>query len=340
MESIKISMEQYSSQVDFISFTEIFSDNDRKKLFVCDTNTAFLVPEPLSDETIIIKAGEQYKQWKSIDKILELALRLNLGRDDYIVGIGGGVITDMAAFASSLYMRGCKLILAPTTVLSMVDAAIGGKTGVDYQKYKNMIGSFYPAEQIVIDPKVTESLKESEYRSGLAEVIKSALLSGGKFFEFITNNRAGLLERDEQILNEAIYNSVMLKASIVEKDLREQNIRGYLNLGHTFGHALETACDFKGVSHGEAVAWGIAKAMDAGVMIGKTPDHYANTVKQLLIDYGFEIRNQNIKTEKVLEAMTRDKKKRQGKVRFILQKSAGNTFYEILENDVILDVIS
>lgn len=339
METITIRMEEYTSTIEFSSYTDVFADNGKKKIFICDRNTAFLIPEPLYDETVIIKSGEKYKTWKSIDSILRKALLMDMGRDDFFIGIGGGVITDMTAFASSLYMRGCGLLLAPTTVLSMVDAAIGGKTGVDYHSYKNMIGSFYPAQKIIIDTRTLESLKEREYKSGLAEILKAAFLAGGNFLEYVTVNREKILERNEEVLRKAIYMSIQVKATTVEKDLREQNIRGYLNLGHTFGHALESASDFRGCLHGEAVAWGIARAMDAGIMLKKTNSEYAEKVRNLLTDYGFEIKNKNIKIDKVMKAMVKDKKKRNGNIRFVLQKDAGITFFEILDYETIKKVM-
>lgn len=341
MENIRLNMESYSSDIVFGDFKEIFNiTKGCRKIFICDSNTAQYIPESVSDFTLILKPGEKHKTWKSIDKILKFALNNSLGRDDFIIGAGGGVITDMAAFAASLYMRGCGLVLVPTTLLSMVDAAVGGKTGVDFCKIKNLAGTFYPAEKIIIDFKTLSTLKDRDYRSGIAEILKAGFLSGGELFDLLKNKSTQLLERKKDVLERAVYLSIQFKAEIVRQDLKESGIRGFLNLGHTFGHALETASDFKGCTHGEAVAWGIAKAMEAGIKTGITDPKYADMVIEIIRMYNFETRNRNIKTGKVLNAMLNDKKKREGRVRFILQKKLADTAYYNLDKDIIKSVIS
>lgn len=341
MEKISINMDNFNSEIIFGGIEDIFGiTKGFRKIFVCDSNTAQYIPESATEFTLIIKAGEKYKIWKSVDQILKFALNNSLGRDDFIIGIGGGVITDMAAFAASLYMRGCRLVLVPTTLLSMVDAAVGGKTGVDYCSFKNLIGTFFPAEKIFIDFRTLSTLKDRDYHSGLAEVIKAGFLAGGELFKLVSENSRELLERDKRVLERAVYLSIKLKSYIVRKDLKESGVRGFLNLGHTFGHALESASDFKGCTHGEAVAWGIAKAMEAGVKRGLTEKTYAEKVIGIIRDYGFETENKNIKVEKVINAMLNDKKKREGEIRFILQKKLADTFYFKLDMETIKTVIS
>lgn len=341
MKSIKINMEKFSSEVIFTELSIFFEDDTYENaLYVCDTNTKRYLPPGQQKNAVILNNGEKYKNWKSIQKILSAALKKNMGRDNYIIGIGGGVITDMTAFAASLYMRGCKVILVPTTVLAMSDAAVGGKTGVDYFKYKNMIGTFYPAHNIIIDINTIITLNDREFLSGFAEILKAALLKGGSLFEFIKMNKDKIISRDTAVLEDLLFQAVSVKADIVEEDLREAGIRGFLNLGHTFGHALETSLNFKYFTHGEAVAWGIARAMDAGIKIGVTDKIYAEEVYSLLNSYGYELGNSKIDSDSVIAAMSKDKKKRKGKIRFILQKNIGNTLYSELDIAVIREVLT
>ena len=222
MDSIRIKMENFESLVCFSNYKEVFEAQENyKKIFICDSNTARFIPEDFIDQTVIIKAGEKYKNWESVNLILEHALNHEIARDDYFIGIGGGVITDMAAFAASIYMRGCNLILVPSTVLAMVDAAIGGKTGMDFYKYKNLIGSFYPAEKIIIDLALLNSLNQKEYVSGLAEIIKAGFLAGNKLYELLVEFKDDILNRNSEILKKIIYLAVGVKTQIVEKDLKE-----------------------------------------------------------------------------------------------------------------------
>ena len=186
-------------------------------------------------------------------------------------------------------MRGAQLELVPTTLLAMADAAIGGKTGVDFGNYKNCIGTFYPAQKIHIAVSALEALPESEFRSGLAEVFKTALLYAPKLFQIMAEKRDAVLSRDGELLLEVVKRCVQAKAHVVERDLRESGERMYLNLGHTFGHALESVAGFGEVSHGDAVAWGIARALELGKRLGITDPGYIADVIPVLESYGVVI---------------------------------------------------
>ncbi len=245
----------------------------------------------------------------------------------------------MTAFAASVYMRGAGLILMPTTLLSMVDASIGGKTGVDFQEKKNLIGSFYPAEDVVINIEFLKSLSEAEYKSGLAEVIKQAFLTGGGLLEFIEADKQRIMERDADILEELVGRSLRVKAGYIEKDFREQGIRAHLNLGHTFGHALEAAAGLGMLTHGEAVAWGMQKALRAGVKTGLTDSSYARRAEKVLRDFDYNLDFKNFDRGLFLTALSADKKKKNGQIRFILQKNIGETVIESLDPELIEEVI-
>ncbi len=306
------------------------------QLTVFDTNTRRLFTS-VSGPEVVWAAGENHKTWPAIDEVLTQALALELGRDALLVGVGGGVVTDMAAFSASLYMRGCRLALVPTTLLAMVDAAIGGKTGIDFGGYKNLVGSFYPAQEIRIWPGALASLPERDFRSGLAEVIKHALLGESPLLEMLTDQREAILQRDPAVLDELVYRAIMVKVGVVERDLRETGERAFLNLGHTFGHALEAVMGFDGTwTHGEAVCWGIARALDLGVALGITSPPWQKKVLSLLETYGFLLVAPAVKPAELLEAIKKDKKKKGGQVRFVLQEDFGRTRLETAPDAAVL----
>jgi 3-dehydroquinate synthase len=285
-------------------------------LVVADTTTARLLGNG-TRALIELPCGEKAKIWESVSAILERCAALELGRDSTLAGVGGGVVCDVAAFAASLYMRGCGLILAPTTLLAMVDASLGGKTGIDFLGYKNLVGTFYPASRIIICTDVLRGLPEREYRSGLAEVIKSAVIGDAALFSLLEEKKAAVLSRDPAVIEEMIRRSLSVKGRIVEEDPRESGKRAFLNLGHTFGHALESATGFSQWTHGEAVAWGIGRALASGVRLGITDRAFAGRVRDLLRSYGYRL-EAGVGIEDLSAAILRDKKRKAGKTRIVL----------------------
>ncbi|MBI9102897.1 MAG: 3-dehydroquinate synthase [Spirochaetales bacterium] len=277
---------------------------------------------------------------ESVEDILTAGIENGLARDGLFIGIGGGVVCDMTAFAASIYMRGSRVILIPTTLLAMTDASLGGKTGVDFRGYKNMAGTFFPAEELRICPDLLSSLPERDYISGLAEVIKHAFLVKSDLFEFLEREREAVLLREPQILGRMIRESIKVKGDFVERDFREQAERAFLNFGHTFGHALESVSGFAGWSHGEAVAWGMDKALKAGVLMGETDPDYARKVSAFLALYGFRLEAPGIDPEALINAMGKDKKKREGKIMFVLQKEYGKTFQSEIPRDILQKVLA
>jgi 3-dehydroquinate synthase len=240
-------------------------------------------------------------------------------------------------------MRGVTVNLVPTTLLAMVDASLGGKTGVDFQQVKNIIGTFHPADHVYIDTSMLSHLSDREFKNGLAELIKHGFLQGGELPGALKRNTQAVLSRDPQILEKIIFDSLEVKRDYIEADPQERSgIRAQLNLGHTFAHALETLTGLSGFSHGEAVAWGMARACEAGVMLGITEPSYAQEVKNLLRSYGFEIdwKVDDDDVSSYLSNLSKDKKKQAGQVRFILQRAAGDTVMRKLPEDVIVSVIS
>lgn len=346
-------------------------ENSPQRIFVTDTNVASLKQmQPFvnffrgenysqpkiengfigtrgKDVLLILGSGEPFKTIESVLAICKAAIDSNAKRSAVFTGIGGGVITDMTAFAASIFKRGATCELVPTTLLSMVDAAIGGKTGCDFDSYKNMIGSFFPAQKIHIIPSFIQSLPENEYRSGMAEVVKTALLYSKELFEKLASKPEILQNRKDPLVEEMIKICVNAKAAVVEQDLTEKNIRMQLNLGHTFGHALETRAGLGKVSHGDAVAWGMARAAELSKKIGLCTENYVQTVKSALSSFGWETQPMHsaldgkFASEKeaalsLFEAMKKDKKNASNKVRFVLQEDVEETVItEVDEKDVL-----
>ena len=216
MDPIIFQTGEFTSRLVFIdSPTSLLEGLD---LTVFDTNTIKLFSP--SGSHYVWPAGETHKVWKSVEDLLAVCLEKSLGRDAVLGAVGGGVVTDMAAFAASLYMRGIGLVLVPTTLLAMVDAATGGKTGVDFGGFKNLVGTFYPAREVRIWPGAVDSLPEREYRSGLAEVIKHGMLGDQSLFHLLQNQRDAVLAKDPQIISTVIRQAVLYKVGVVERDLR------------------------------------------------------------------------------------------------------------------------
>jgi 3-dehydroquinate synthase len=307
-----------------------------KTLAVCDSNTEYLArrfPQGREIPCCVLPPGETAKTWESVERIQRAAYAAGLGRDGLIIGIGGGVITDVAGFAASIYMRGIRLRFISTTLLGMVDASVGGKTGIDLLGLKNLTGTFYPAEAVYMPLESLATLPPREWKSGLAEVIKTAVLSGDG--EILSRLRAfqdaylrglpnaGTTGKDRADLEYLISRAVEIKGRIVEEDPRETGERrALLNLGHTFGHALEAAAGLGRLSHGEAVAWGIVRACELGHALGITAREQALEIRELIQSYEYTTEAPHPamqgNTDEYFRALEGDKKKKDGKLVFII----------------------
>ena len=308
-------------------------------MYIADSNTApiaksaknFCTDIPL----VIIEAGEENKNFTSLEFILKTALDAGLSRNSVFIGVGGGLVCDLTAFAASVYMRGAKCKLVPTSLLAMADAAIGGKTAINFAGYKNMVGTFFKADEVYISPKVLKSLSEAEYLSGMFEIFKMGLLYSKDIYQAFKTQKENILARDEGLCLELVKKAVEAKAQVVSRDFDEKNERAFLNLGHTFGHALESVLNFSKISHGEAVAWGISKAMLLGKKLGLTDSSYADEVCAVIHSYSRIDVPLLYDKEKVLLTMKKDKKNIDAKIRLILQKNICETFiYEASEKDI------
>jgi len=295
------------TKVKFVSKADLLVFDYKTVLVSFDTNTRKLFPDKITVDEIVLEPGEVTKKWESIDNIIARAVDIGAARDSLFVGAGGGVICDMAAFAGSVYMRGAEVILIPTTLLAMADAALGGKTGIDFLMFKNMIGTFFPAAEVRICIDLLDTLPEREYLSGLAEIIKHGLLRDKEILNILKKQYKSVLARDHEILNELVERSIKVKAWYVEQDAVESGIRAHLNFGHTFGHALESVSNFKGFSHGEAVIWGIIKALRTGVEMGVTDTKWLYEVLSLVEKYSYNLETpDDLDTNTIIAALKKD----------------------------------
>lgn len=283
---------------------------------------------------VVLATGEQSKQWASAEAVLRRCAEAGLGRDGTVAGVGGGVVCDLAAFAASLYMRGCGLALVPTTLLAMVDASVGGKTGIDFGGWKNLVGTFYPARLVLAATGCLGSLPDRELLSGVAEAVKTAVVGDPGLLEILERRRQDILERDQDLLGEVVRRCLAVKGRIVEQDPVETGVRALLNLGHTFGHALESATGFSVWTHGEAVAWGMGRALAAGELLGITDRAFAGDLCRLLAAWGFRL-DAAVRGEELAPGLLRDKKRRGGRLRLVIPRAPGDCVVrEVDERDV------
>lgn len=325
-------------------------------LLVCDTNTEYIAREILGTQNrpwCVLPSGETAKNWASVEAILSAGKEAGLGRDGLFIGVGGGVVSDLTAFAASVYMRGAGLCLVSTTLLGMVDAAVGGKTGFDLFGMKNVAGTFYPALLIYMPLDSLLSLPKAEWKSGMGELIKTAVLDDtGALLEHLQSLEPEPLNFQDRTSRErilaSIARSVQIKGRIVEADPKETGVeRARLNLGHTFAHALESAVGLGQVSHGEAVAWGMVRACELGYALGITPRERGRVITSLIKDWAYETRalhpllEEQGRTEAFMGALGGDKKKKAGKLRFIVPRAQGVQVVsaEAIETDLVERII-
>lgn len=280
--------------------------------------------------------AEAHKNLKSVDLLARKLVRAGADRRALLVAVGGGVVGDVAGFVAASYLRGVAFVQVPTTVVAQVDSAVGGKTGVNLPEGKNLVGAFFPARLVLVDPNVLASLPEREYRGGLAEVIKYGVIADAKLFAFLEGNFDAILARDAAALLHIIQRSLEIKADVVGKDERESGLREILNFGHTFGHALESVTRYKRYQHGEAVAWGMMCAAMLGHERGLTAPEDVARIVSLVRRMGMLPPWPAGSAREMLKAMRSDKKTRGGKLRFVLANRVGkaSTYDDVPEKAV------
>lgn len=270
--------------------------------------------------TIQIEVGEQAKSWQTVDRVVGELLKFGVDRSSVVVGIGGGVTTDLAGFVASIYMRGVRFVAVPTTLLAQVDAAIGGKNGINIGGYKNIAGTFSMPESVIFDRSFLKTLPDSEFCNGLAEVIKAGIIGDVGLFEMLEQHTVSEIRADDSLLEKLIQKAVLVKSEIVERDPIEAGDRKLLNLGHTFGHAIEHCSDK--FSHGEAVAIGLCMAADRAFTMGLCSMETRNRIVAVIQKVGLPTTCEVEMTE-LEKAMKMDKKRSSAGVDFILPKEIG-----------------
>ena len=275
-------------------------------------------------DTVVLPDGEQYKDWQTLDLIFTALLEKLHSRKTTIIALGGGVVGDMAGFAAASYQRGVDFIQVPTTLLSQVDSSVGGKTAINHPLGKNMVGAFYQPKAVVIDILSLQTLPDREISAGLAEIIKYGLIRDAGFFEWLEEHIESLKALDAKAVSHAISVSCACKAEVVEIDEKEGGLRAILNLGHTFGHAIETHEGYGSWLHGEAVGAGMMMAADLSCLMGWVDDADRVRIHSLLQRAGLPTQGpEGMLAEEYLKLMSVDKKVLDGGLRLVLLKSIG-----------------
>ena len=320
-----------------------------RAIIVTDENVAPLYLEPLTNslnaadiasESIVLPAGEQTKSFDQFNVLLETILDLKIERGTALIALGGGVIGDLTGFAAATLLRGIDFIQVPTTVLAQVDSSVGGKTGINTRHGKNLVGAFYQPRLVIADIDTLDTLDQRQVLAGYAEVVKYGLINDPAFFDWLEENGEALCAGNKDHRKRAVMTSCRSKAEIVSADERESNVRALLNLGHTFGHALEAETGFSDtLLHGEAVAIGIALAFDLSARMGLCDASDAQRVRRHYQAVGLRMAPTDVDgvswdTDALIRHMASDKKVRDGQVTFVLAKGIGQAF---IAGDVTMD---
>jgi 3-dehydroquinate synthase len=274
---------------------------------------------------VIIPDGEQYKNLDKVHSILTELLKLKFDRRSAVLALGGGVIGDIACFAASIYMRGIACVQVPTTLLSQVDSSVGGKTGVNHELGKNLIGTFYQPSIVWIDTEVLKTLPRREVMAGMAEVIKYGVIRDRELFRYLSENKDKLIDLSDEYLSHVIKRSCQIKAEVVSEDERESGVRAMLNFGHTIGHALETLTGYVKYLHGEAVAIGMCHEAELARIEGITDPQTVSDVCDVIRSFDLPAHMpDDLSSASIVDAMQLDKKTIGGSLRFALPESIGS----------------
>ncbi len=349
-DTVRVKLDDYSYNIvigeDLLHFTGKILDkhlNRRRVAIVTDDNVAKLHLPKLKKSLdlcqidyccLSIQHGEASKSWTTLEKTVEWLLDNRVERDDLILAFGGGVLGDLVGFAASILRRGVSLIQIPTTLLAQVDSSVGGKTGINSKSGKNLVGTFYQPKLVVIDTSVLKSLNIRDFLSGYSEIVKYGLLGDKSFFDWLNKNGKQLIGGKQAILRESVKKSCSAKAKIVSSDEKEKGQRALLNLGHTFGHALEVATGFSDrLIHGEAVSIGCVMAFEFSRDMGFCTDSDLNQVVAHFKKMGLKVDVKEVpvklpKTDDFISLMLNDKKVKEGVMNLILVRGIGFAFVQ------------
>lgn len=310
-------------------------------LWVCDSNTSRMV-RPLPKPNVILEAGESSKSFACLERIISVAIDNNLGRDCTFIALGGGMICDITAFAASIYMRGCKVILIPTTLVSMASSVLGGKTSINFKFAKDIVGTFFPANEVLICTDSLKSLPNKDYMNGFAEVLKHSLLTkSDALFNIIATQKQKILDRDSETLKSVITISLQIKKGYIDNDPYDRLGHGAaLNLGSTFANALEGMSRLQW-SSGQAVAWGICKSIEVSRELGLCSPDFAAGVIKMFAYYGFDVKYRIQRGDWIdyRQQLLKNRKTVNGVPSFVLLQDQGEYEIRPVEEELIKSIV-
>lgn len=326
----------------------IGDDNSKKVCIVSDSQVAEIylkkITELLSDHfskviSFVFEAGERSKNMNTVQKLYEQLIINKFDRHDLLVALGGGVVGDLTGFSAATYLRGIDFIQIPTSLLAQVDSSIGGKTGVDFQQYKNMVGAFYQPKLVYMSMEVFHSLPDKQFANGMAEEIKHGLIKDAAYYTWMKENRELICQKSPETLIGMLDIGCNIKRVVVENDPKEKGERALLNFGHTIGHAIEKLSDFQ-LYHGECVSLGMVAAAYLSVKKGHMTQEELADIEQVLSSYELPIRISGYDPVEILETTKSDKKMIGGKVKFTLLKKIGDAYSDLsLTDEDLLEAI-
>lgn len=289
--------------------------------------------------SFVFQDGESSKNMDTVGMLYEYLINNGFDRHDLLIALGGGVVGDLTGYAAATYLRGVDFVQIPTSLLSQVDSSIGGKTGVDFKQYKNMVGAFYQPKLVYMNLSVLKTLPDRQLSSGVSEILKHGLIKDRSYFTWMMEHKEAVFAREPGILEEMIYKSCNIKREVVERDPKEQGERALLNFGHTIGHAVEKLSDFA-LYHGECVAIGSVAAAYLSWKRGNISAHDLEVVKDAFTTYQLPVSTKGLSAETILQTSKSDKKMNAGKIRFILLRELGDAYiYPELTDEEILMAI-
>ena len=294
----------------------------------------------LLTNVIELPDGEQHKHWPAVSHVLDALVAARVDRRGVILALGGGVVGDIAGFAASIYMRGIRYVQVPTTLLAQVDSSVGGKTGINHPGGKNLIGAFHQPNAVIGDTDTLRTLPPRELSAGLAEVLKHGLLADRDYFERMVASIESIRAHDSSALAAAIAGSCEIKASIVARDERESGERALLNLGHTFGHAIETMTGYAGWLHGEAVGCGLCLAAELSRLLGTLSAAEVQLIEGAVSRAGLPTRVEGLSALSAIDAMRGDKKAEAGQIRFIVLDQIGQATQRTVPDGLLLQALT
>ena len=317
----------------------VVTDSNVEKLYLQDVQDA-LKDSCRELTSFTIPAGEENKNLDGIRRLYVHLIEHGFDRRDLLVALGGGVTGDMTGFAAATYMRGIRFVQIPTTLLSQVDSSIGGKTGVDFDSYKNMVGAFHQPSMVYINTGTLQTLDETQFASGMGEVLKHGLIKDAAYYEWCLDHMGEIEERVEEVLREMVVRSILIKRAVVQRDPFEKGERALLNFGHTAGHAIEKLKNFS-LSHGECVNLGIVTASCISWKRQNISEEIFVEIRDMSVAFGLPVSFRNLVPETILETMKKDKKMVGGKMRMVLLRKLGSAYVdETVTDREILDALN